>query len=113
MFKMIQTTDDMERISRKYFCDNMDEVLDTVEKENKAYVLTEEGKNDLVLCPAKWMLPVDSQYGLMMICAIRYALSRRSYLPNEVIGYIEETIDFLSDSNLKNNTARYRRSNRK
>ena len=46
----------MPRISRKEFGENIDEILEKVEKENIGYVIHDEGSKDLVLCPARWTL---------------------------------------------------------
>ena len=50
--KSIET---MERITRQRLCDNFDEILDRVDKEDIGFViLNDEGKDGYVLCPARW-----------------------------------------------------------
>lgn len=50
----LQPTDKMRRVSRKELCDNLDEWLETVSRDNIGIVITDEGKDDLVLCPSEW-----------------------------------------------------------
>lgn len=50
----LQPTDKMQRVSRKELCDNFDEWLEIVSRDNIGIVITNEGKDDLVLCPFAW-----------------------------------------------------------
>lgn len=70
--KMLVPLDTMERITRQHLCDNFDEVLERVDKENIGFViLTEDGKDGQVLCPARWMAYCfDDDFG----CIINSAL---------------------------------------
>ena len=52
--RYIQPLDQMARISREEFGKQLDEILDIVTRDNVGYVITDEGKDDLVLCPAHW-----------------------------------------------------------
>ena len=42
---------EMERIEQSLLGEKLDEMLDRIEKEDIAYVITEDGKDKLVLCP--------------------------------------------------------------
>ena len=42
---------EMERIEQSLLGEKLDEMLDRIEKEDIAYVITEHGKDKLVLCP--------------------------------------------------------------
>ena len=42
---------EMERIEQSLLGEKLDEMLDRIEKEDIAYVITEGGKDKLVLCP--------------------------------------------------------------
>ena len=56
-FKYLMPLDTMERIFRQHLCDNFDEVLDRVDKEDVGFViLNDDGKDGHVLCPARWIL---------------------------------------------------------
>ena len=48
----LPSTETMERISRQKLAENLDAVLDRVLRENIGLVITDEGKDDLVLCPS-------------------------------------------------------------
>ena len=54
-FKYLQPLDQMERISRIELGEKLDEILDKVDKDNVGFVITDEGKDDLVLCPIRWI----------------------------------------------------------
>nr|WP_243253738.1 type II toxin-antitoxin system RelB/DinJ family antitoxin [Anaerotruncus rubiinfantis] len=45
----------MARISRTELGEKLDEILDKVDKDNVGFVITDEGKDDLVLCPIRWI----------------------------------------------------------
>ena len=51
---ILQPLESMERISRQALADDLDTVLERISRENIGLVITEEGKDDLVLCPASW-----------------------------------------------------------
>lgn len=42
----------------------------------------------------------DEDFQTMLICAIRYSLGRRTYMPHLVIDYITPLIKYLSDKTL-------------
>lgn len=42
----------------------------------------------------------DENFQTMLICAIRYSLGRRTYMPHLVIDYITPLIKYLSDKTL-------------
>ncbi len=54
---------DMQRVSRKEFCNNLDELLEKVYRDNVGIRITDKGKIDLVICPivrfSKHSLPID------------------------------------------------------
>ena len=51
---ILQSLESMERISRQALAADLDAVLERVSRENIGLVITDEGKDDLVLCPASW-----------------------------------------------------------
>ena len=96
--KINMRTDDMPKISRHELGDKLDEVLDRVEKENIAFLITDEGKNDLVLCPAKWLDPyTDLDFGLIVNSAIRYSMGRKTYMPSTVCDFTLRYMPMLDD----------------
>ena len=42
-FKFLQPTELMKRISREEFCNNLDELLETVNKDNTGFIITADG----------------------------------------------------------------------
>ena len=70
---------EMERIEQSLLGEKLDEMLDRIEKEDIAYVITEGGKDKLVLCPYRWFeenFPDD--VGYVVNSAIRQELTAES-----------------------------------
>ena len=70
---------EMERIEQSLLGEKLDEMLDRIEKEDIAYVITEDGKDKLVLCPYRWLeenFPDD--VGCVVNSAIRQELTAES-----------------------------------
>ena len=84
--RKIQPVDSMERISRQYLVENMDEILDRITNEDIGMVITEDGKDDLVICPYSWYSPYDDDdFGCIvtvrfgMRCTQRMKTSKQSF----------------------------------
>ncbi len=72
----LPSTETMERISRQELADNLDAVLDRVLRENIGLVITDEGKDDLVLCPSSWLDPFHTEdFGSVINCALAQPLA--------------------------------------
>lgn len=97
-FKMLKPLDTMERITRQDLCDNFDKVLERVDKEDIGFViLTEDGKDGQVLCPARWMeYCFDDDFGCIINSALRYAICRHTYMPSVVVDFIRKYINILN-----------------
>lgn len=90
------TTENMERISRQHLCDNLDSILETVSRENIGFVITDAGKDDLVLCPASWLSPLVSEgFGCIVNSAVRYSLGRDTYMPDVAVQFILHHMNLL------------------
>lgn len=90
------TTVNMERISRQHLCDNLDSILETVSRENIGFVITDAGKDDLVLCPASWLSPLVSEgFGCIVNSAVRYSLGRDTYMPDVAVQFILHHMNLL------------------
>ena len=90
------TTENMERISRQHLCDNLDSILETVSLENIGFIITDAGKDDLVLCPASWLSPLVSEgFGCIVNSAVRYSLGRDTYMPDVAVQFILEHMNLL------------------
>lgn len=100
------TTENMERISRQHLCDNLDSILETVSQENIGFVITDAGKDDLVLCPASWLSPLTSEgFGCIVNSAVRYSLGRDTYMPGIAVHFILEHMNLFD---LRTVTVMYR-----
>lgn len=100
------TTENMERISRQHLCDNLDSILETVSLENIGFVITDAGKDDLVLCPASWLSPLVSEgFGCIVNSAVRYSLGRDTYMPDVAVQFILHHMNLLD---LRTVTVMYR-----
>ena len=100
------TTENMERISRQHLCDNLDSILETVSLENIGFVITDAGKDDLVLCPASWLSPLASEgFGCIVNSAVRYSLGRDTYMPGIAVQFILEHMNLFD---LRTVTVMYR-----
>jgi len=54
-YKCFPPIESLPRIDVNELCKNFDAILDVVDKKNIAYVIVDEnGKDDVVLCPAHW-----------------------------------------------------------
>lgn len=90
------TTENMERISRQHLCDNLDSILETVSRENIGFVITDAGKDDLVLCPASWLSPLTSEgFGCIVNSAVRYSIGRDTYMPDVAVQFILDHMNLL------------------
>lgn len=99
--KFLKKIEELPRISRSQFCEDMDAVLDKVSEENTAFVLTEDGKSDLVLCPAAWFdFIYDDDFGCIINSAVRYALRRNTYMPGVVSDFVRRYLHILDNKTL-------------
>ena len=95
-FKYVQPLDQMAQISRAELGNRLDEILDKVDKDNVGYVITDEGKDDLVICPARWFeFTYDDDFGCIINSALRYAIGQRTNTPSVVMDFIRKYIDVL------------------
>ena len=89
MYDYLQPIETMQRISREELAEKLDELLDIVAKDNVGFVITDQGKDDLVLCPANWFnIYYDNDFGCIINSAVRYSLGRSSYMPSTTVRFI-------------------------
>lgn len=94
--------EDMPKISRQELGEKIDEILEKIEKENIAYLITEEGKKDLVICPADWFDPYnDLDFGLIVNAAIRYSMGRQTYMPSTVCEFTLRYMPMLDNRTIQ------------
>ncbi len=102
-FKYLMPLDTMERITRQHLCDNFDEVLDRVDKENIGFVILDtEGKDGQVLCPARWMeYCFDDDFGCIINSALRYSIRRHTYMPGTVVDFIRKYLNIIDTKTIE------------
>ena len=89
LINFLQPVETMKRVSREELAEKLDDLLEVVNKENVGFVITTEGKDDLVLCPAKWFdLYYDDDFGCIINSAVRYSLGRSSYMPSTTVKFV-------------------------
>lgn len=89
MYDYLQPIETMQRISREELAEKLDELLDIVAKDNVGFVITDQGKDDLVLCPANWFnIYYDNDFGCIINSAVRYSLGRSSYMPGTTVRFV-------------------------
>lgn len=44
---------------------------------------------------------IDKNFETILLCAVRYAIGRKSYMPSLVIDYITPLLPYLSDNTLR------------
>lgn len=97
----LPSTETMERISRQELADNLDAVLDRVLRENIGLVITDAGKDDLVLCPSSWLDPFHTEdFGSVINCALRYAMHAEDKESEAVIRYLRHRCGILDEKTL-------------
>ena len=96
-FRYLMPLDTMVRISRQKLCEDFDNVLERVDKEDIGFVIVDdEGKEGHVLCPARWMeYCFDDDFGCIINSALRYAISRHTYMPGVVVDFIRRYINII------------------
>ena len=86
----------MPKITRPEFAEKLDEILDDVTDNNKAYVIHDDDKKEYVLCPAKWFdFCFDDDFGCIVNSAVRYALGRYTYMPGVVMNFVRKYMRVL------------------
>ena len=73
MYDYLQPIETMQRITREEFSERLDELLEIVSRDNVGFVITDKGKDDLVLCPANWFnVYYNNDFGCIINSAVRY-----------------------------------------
>ncbi len=100
--RFLMPLDTMERITRQHLCDNFDEILARVNKENVGFVILDpDGKDGQVLCPAAWMdYCFDDDFGCIINSALRYAIGRHTYMPGVVVNFVRKYIHVLDSKTI-------------
>lgn len=95
-YKFLKSTDKMERITRSELAANLDDILEKIDKNDVGMVITEDGKRDLVICPAYWFdFCFDDDFGCIINSAVRYALGRYTYMPSTVASFVRKYLAII------------------
>ena len=95
-YKFLKSTDKMERITRSELAANLDDILEKIDKNDVGMVITEDGKRNLVICPAYWFdFCFDDDFGCIINSAVRYALGRYTYMPSTVASFVRKYLAII------------------
>ena len=98
---ILQPLESMERISRQALADDLDAVLERVSRENIGLVITDEGKDDLVLCPASGLdLDYVDDFSCVINSALRYALRNEDEESAAVVQYLRRHYQLFDEKTL-------------
>lgn len=98
---ILQPLESMERISRQALADDLDAVLERVSRENIGLVITDEGKGDLVLCPASWLdLDYVDDFSCVINSALRYAMRNEDEESAAVVQYLRRHYQLFDEKTL-------------
>lgn len=102
-WKYLKPLDTMERITRQELMDRFDNILNEIDAEDIGIViLDEDGNDEFVLCPARWMdYCFDKDFGCIISCAIRYAIRRETYMPSVVVDFVRKYLHVLDSNTIK------------
>ncbi len=77
MLKQHPSTAEMKHYSAEEFCADMDAILDTITKEDTAYIIDSE-KGQYVICPAHWfdILNIKRKSNFLATYTVQYALTQ-------------------------------------
>lgn len=98
---ILQPLESMERISRQVLADDLDTVLERISREDIGLVITEEGKDDLVLCPASWFnLDYVDDFSCVINSALRYAMRSEDEESAAVVQYLRRHYQLFDEKTL-------------
>ena len=102
-WKYLEASEIMEKGDRQEFVSRFDEILESVNKNNVGYVITEaDGKDEYILCPADWMsFHFDNDFGCIITSAIRYSINRQTYMPDIVVRFVRKYMNVLDTNTIK------------
>ena len=97
----IPTLTSATKVTREQFRDRMDVILDRVSSNESVFVIQDDLGGECVLCSsADFAKHRDPDYDAIVLCAVRYALGRRTYMPSLVDEYIRRNLNTLEHRTL-------------
>ena len=98
---ILQPLESMERISRQALADDLDTVLERISRENIGLVITEKGKDDLVLCPSPWFNLDDvDDFSCVINSALHYAMRNEDEESAAVVQYLRRHYQLFDEKTL-------------
>lgn len=83
----------------RYDCDFSLE--EQVEASEKHFADLGEAYNEMLERKSVPLLEIDKNFETILLCAVRYAIGRQTYIPSLVIDYITPLLPYLSEDVLK------------
>lgn len=83
----------------RYDCDFSLE--EQVEASEKHFADLGEAYNEMLERKSVPLLEIDKNLETILLCAVRYAIGRKTYMPSMVIDYITPLLPYLSEDVLK------------
>ena len=83
----------------RYDCDFSLE--EQVEASEKHFADLGEAYNEMLERKSVPLLEIDKNFETILLCAVRYAIGRRTYIPSRVIDYITPLLPHLSEDVVK------------
>lgn len=83
----------------RYDCDFSLE--EQVEASEKHFADLGEAYNEMLERKSVPLLEIDKNFETILLCAVRYAIGRKTYIPSLVIDYITPLLPYLSEDVLK------------
>lgn len=94
---------ELRHITSQKFCDNMDDFLEQVNKQDTALVIDTE-HSSYVLCPARWFaleILENGHFNIAITCALRYALGHPTGIADTMAMIIRESLPCLNEQTLR------------
>lgn len=94
---------ELRHITAQEFCDNMDDFLEEVNKQDTALVIDTD-HNSYVLCPARWFeleILENEHFNIAITCALRYALGHPTGIADTMAMIIRESLPRLNGQTLR------------
>ena len=89
---------DCESITVDELKDQANSLFDLVTEEQRPLRVCMNNGKEFLLFPHDLLAPIgDSDFRLMLLSAMRYAMGRNTYMPAVVFNYIKRHIQFLDD----------------
>ena len=99
--KKLPSLEGLERIPHTALPEKLDEMFERIDKEDIAFVITEDGKDKYVLCPYAWFdFTNDENFGCMIASAIRNELNNPSENTEAVQRFVLNHYDSFTPSTL-------------